>query len=116
VVFEEAGGNDVGTFFSFSLSFDSGSLGFSSFSLDFFELPAVSLLLVEFEPFMKQEMETYIQDHQSQSYVKFSYSTQGRTHFTNKALSHGNIYIRCTDSVAVFQERSPKQELIMSFD
>jgi len=76
VVFEEAGGNDVGTFFSFSLSFDSASLGFSSFSLDFFELPAVSLLLVEFEPFMKQEIETYIQDHQSQCYVKFSYSTQ----------------------------------------
>jgi len=38
-------------------------------------------------------------------------------HFTNKALSHGNIYIqRCIDSVAVFQERSPNQELIMSFD
>jgi hypothetical protein len=53
VVFEEAGGNVVGIFFSFSLSFNSSSFGFSSFSFDFFELPAVSLLLGVFGPYMK---------------------------------------------------------------
>jgi hypothetical protein len=55
VVLEEAGGNEVSTFFSFSLSFDSASLGFSSFSLDFFELLAVSLLLAVFGPYIKQK-------------------------------------------------------------
>jgi hypothetical protein len=59
VVFEEAGGNDVCIFFSFSLSFDSTSLVFSSFSLDFFELPAVSLLLGVFGPYMKCKLESY---------------------------------------------------------
>jgi hypothetical protein len=57
VVFEEAGGNVVGIFFSFSLSFDSSSFGFSSFSFDFFELPAVSLLLGVFGPYMKCKQE-----------------------------------------------------------
>ena len=58
MVLEEAGGKDVGIFFSFSFSFTSVSLGFSSFSFGFFELPAVSLLLGVFGPEHTQKVIT----------------------------------------------------------